>query len=176
MTKVILIAATSQAPARPSTAPAASSSVPAPISTKRPAEEDLMATKRGRVPRFPGAGRRLPTEPVPPPMKIHEKIPAFTGRAQRLDGGGVQAAARKRMLEIADRAMQATTGRQNFDKRVEDDRRRRRGGAPGDVVALGKRKGVDPDTRSILRKPPGAQGNARQRIYGPRTQIYDIAG
>jgi len=80
------------------------------------------------------------------------------------------------MLEIADRATQATTRRQNFEQLVENERRRRRGGAPGDVVPLGKRKGVDPDTsRSILRKP-GAQvtqpDRRRPRIYHQRTQTY----
>ena len=61
-------------------------------------------------------------------------------------------------------------------QRVAEDAKKRRGGAPGDVVPLGKRKEREPEMRSILRKPAAAEGpRARQRIYGPRTEVFDMA-
>ena len=62
----------------------------------------------------------------------------------------------------------------NFDKMVEQDKKTRRGGAPGDVVPLGKRKEPEPETRSILRKSKPEPQRARQRIYGPKTQIFNM--
>ena len=82
----------------------------------------------------------------------------------------------KKMLAIADRASQETTKQQSFAKKVEVEKKKRRGGAPGDVVPIGKRKEREPDPPlGILRKPTPAQSNTRQRIYGPRTQVFDMS-
>ena len=80
------------------------------------------------------------------------------------------------MVAIADRAGQESTKHQNFAKKVEAEKKKKRGGAPGDVVPLGKRKQPEPDVvpPSILRKQPAARSNTKQRIYGPRTQVFDI--
>jgi len=89
----------------------------------------------------------------------------------------LHAAAKKRMLELAERMRQETTRRQSFEKLVENAKKLRRGGAPGgDVVPLGKRKEPEPVMpRSILRKPLAEQGpRAKPRIYGPRTEVFDI--
>ena len=88
--------------------------------------------------------------------------------------------ARKKMMAIADRASQESTKQQSFAKKVEVEKRKRRaerrGGAPGDVVPLGKRKQPEPDMpRSALRKAAPAQSNTRQRVYGPRTQVFDMS-
>ena len=85
------------------------------------------------------------------------------------------------MIDIARRAEQETTRKQNFARKVEEEKRRRRGGAAGDVVPLGKRKEPEPDMpKSILRKPTPMSGNPRerntkQRMYGPRTQVFDMS-
>jgi hypothetical protein len=80
------------------------------------------------------------------------------------------------MQDIHERASQKATNKMNFEKRVEDEKRRRRGGAGGDVVALGKRKSPEPEMpRSILRAPVVAEGpRSRQRLYGPRTQVFNL--
>ena len=89
-------------------------------------------------------------------------------------------AAKQKMLAIADRARQESTRKMHFPKLVENEKRRRRGGAMGDVVPLGKRKEREPDApQSILRKPaPGLnkedRPTARQRMYGPRTQVFNM--
>ena len=90
-------------------------------------------------------------------------------------------AAKQRMIEIARRAVQQTTRKQNFDKRVEVEKKKRRaerrGGGYGDVVALGKRKAPEPDLPlTMLRKAaPPEPRRARQRIYGPATQVFSMA-
>ena len=86
-------------------------------------------------------------------------------------------AALARMKDVYKRKQQETARGRAFAQRVAEDAKRRRGGAPGDVVALGKRKEREPEMpRSILRKPAAAEGpRARQRIYGPRTEVFNIA-
>jgi hypothetical protein len=82
----------------------------------------------------------------------------------------------KKMLAIADRHSQEKTKQQSFARQVELERKKRRGGAPGDVVPLGKRKEPEPDMpRSILRKPVG-QPQKRQRTYDRQTQVFDMSG
>ena len=88
----------------------------------------------------------------------------------------IRAVAQKRIVEIAERARQEPTRTQSFTKLVENEKRRRRGGAMGDVVALGKRKDREPDIPvSMLRKPTTVQKNSKQRIYGPRTEVFNMA-
>ena len=103
----------------------------------------------------------------------------FSGRAQRLPEDGPSAAvidaARQRMIDIARRHQQESTRRQDFEALVQNERRVRRGGARGDVVPLGKRKQPEPDERSILRRVEAEPRRARQRVYGPGTQVYNIA-
>ena len=88
----------------------------------------------------------------------------------------IRAVAQKRMVEIAERARQETTRTQSFTKLVENEKKRRRGGAMGDVAPLGKRKEREPDIPlSMLRKPAGpAAKNSKQRIYGPRTEVFNM--
>jgi len=139
---------------------------PAPSKRKSVQQATSVSLKPYRQPR--GPGHKLPDEPSFVP---------FSGRAQRLPDDDVVAAARQRMIDIARRATQQTTRKQDFARLVETEKKKRRGGAPGDVVALGKRKAAEPDMpRSMLRKPaPAESGRARQRIYGPATQVYNIA-
>ena len=89
----------------------------------------------------------------------------------------IRAVAQKRIVEIAERARQDSTRTQSFAKLVENEKKRRRGGAMGDVVALGKRKEREPDIPlSMLRKPAGpAAKNSKQRLYGPRTEVFNMA-
>ena len=93
-------------------------------------------------------------------------------RAPRPD---VVAKAKERMMDIARRASQTTTKKQDFLRRIEEAKKKRRGGATGDVSSLRKRKGLDDDVpRSILRKAAPQEGRARQRIYGPKTEVFDM--
>jgi hypothetical protein len=117
-------------------------------------------------------------QPSGPGHKLPDDEPGFvpfSGRAQRLPDEVVDNA-KQRMLDIARRYQQQTTRKQNFAKLVENDKRRRRGGERGDVVALGKRKEPEPDMpRSVLRKAAPQEGSkSRQRLYGPGTQLFDI--
>ena len=77
----------------------------------------------------------------------------------------MQQAARQRMIDIARRAEQSTTKRQNFQQLVANEKRLRRGGRIGDVEGPGKRKNVNPDTQASRRRP---------RIYDRSTRTYDI--
>ena len=91
----------------------------------------------------------------------------------------IRDAAKQKMLAIADRKRQESTRKTDFQKLVENEKKRRRGGAPGDVVEPGKRtfSQRDPDMpRSILRKPAPVEGPARKRqmLYGPRTQVFNM--
>ena len=130
---------------------------------------------RGDTPRLPGNPPFL----VPFSGRAH-RLPIennFSARPQRLpDENNLRANAIKRMKEIADRVQQHTTRKQDFEKRSQMEKKMRRGGAPGDVVPLGKRKQPESDApQSILRKslPPEPQ-RARQRLYGPRTQVFNM--
>ncbi len=79
-------------------------------------------------------------------------------------------------MDIAKRAQQASTSKRDFETLRANEKKHRRGGAQGDVVALGKRKAPEPDSQpSMLRKAKGAPTNSRQRVYGPKTQVFDIA-
>ena len=149
---------------------------------KRKAQQQSapVSLKPYRQPR--GYGHRLPDNPPPfvPFSGRAQRLPDennFSGRAQRLpDENNLRANAIQRMREIAERAQQHTTRKQNFEKRSQMEKKMRRGDAPGDVVALGKRKHPEPDLPlSILRKslPPEPQ-RARQRLYGPRTQVFNM--
>ncbi len=74
----------------------------------------------------------------------------------------VAAAAADRMQDILERKRGG--GGREFARQVAEEAKRRRGGAPGDVVPLGKRKEREPDLPlSILRKPPPVAQNARRR-------------
>ena len=127
---------------------------------------------------IPG-GRRPSTAPPAPTdltpisglmtLPLPKAVPAQSGGAQR-------AAAVQRMKDIHDRASQKATKRMDFERRVEEEKRRRRGGERGDVVALGKRKSPEPEMpRSILRRPATAEEpRSRQRLYGPRTQVFNM--
>ena len=165
--------------ARPKSAPqppAPPPPAPMPVEPKRPAkrkapqQDGPMTLKPYRQPRGPG-------------RKLDDDKPGFqpfSGRAQRLPEDGPSAAvvdaARQRMVEIARRHQQETTRRQNFEALVQNERRARRGGARGDVVPLGKRKAPEPDEpRTILRRAEAEPRRARQRVYGPGTQLYNIA-
>ena len=88
----------------------------------------------------------------------------------------VVAKAKERMMDIARRASQTATKKQDFLRRIEEAKKKRRGGASGDVSSLGKRKGLDDDApRSMLRKAAPQEGpRARQRIYGPKTEVFDM--
>jgi hypothetical protein len=98
----------------------------------------------------------------------------FAGQARRLPDEVIDNA-RARMLDIAKRANQQTTKKQNFDKLIENEKKKKRGGAPGNVVELGKRKQLDPDNPTMLRKTKSESKNTKQRIYGPKTEIFNIA-
>ena len=82
------------------------------------------------------------------------------------------------MLAIADRKRQESTKNMNFQKLVDNEKRRRRGGAMGDVVPAGKRKDREPNLPlSILRKPVTTSEGppaTKQRMYGPRTQVFNM--
>ena len=139
-----------------------------PAKRKAPQQDGPLTLKPYRQPRGPG-------------YKLGDDEPRFvpfSGRAQKLPEDGPSAAvvdaARQRMMDIARRHQQETTHRQNFQTLVENERRVRRGGARGDVVGPGKRKQPEPDERSMLRRAEAEPRRARQRVYGPGTQVYNI--
>ncbi len=150
------------------------------IKRKAAQQSTPVSLKPYRQPR--GYGHRLPDNPPPfvPFTGRGQRLPDennFSGRAQRLpDENNLRANAIQRMREIAERAQQHTTRKQNFEKRSQMEKRKKRGDAPGDVVALGKRKHPEPDLPlSILRKSlPSEPQRARQRLYGPRTQVFNM--
>ncbi len=72
------------------------------------------------------------SEPVSGVMKL--AIPTSLGTSAGPYYTALAEAAKKRMMEIAERAQQQTTRQQNFAKRVEAEKKKRRGGAPGDVA------------------------------------------
>ena len=118
--------------------------------------------------------KALPSPSIEPASGVMQlDIPTSIGAPSN---SALAEAAKKRMLEIAERAQQHTTRKQNFERRSEMEKKKRRGGAPGDVVPLGKRKQPESDApRSILRKPLGPEPpRARQRIYSPRTQVFNM--
>ena len=110
------------------------------------------------------------------PKESREK-PTVVEAAERrgtADPTVIREAAVKHMVAIGHRANHETTKNQNFAKRVEAEKKKRRGGAPGDVVSLGKRKQPEPDMpRSILRNAQ-PESNKRPRVYGQRTQVFDM--
>ena len=137
-----------------------------PAKRKAPQQDGPLTLKPYRQPR--GPGRKLDDD--------KPRFQPFSGRAQRLpEEGTVVDAARQRMIDIARRHQQESTRRQNFEALVQNERRARRGGARGDVVGPGKRKQPEPDERSILRRAEAEPRRARQRAYGPGTQVYNIA-
>jgi len=90
-------------------------------------------------------------------------VTPFSGRAQRLpEEHGLRAAAISRMRELHEHAMQTQRRHDALDHRQDMARRQRRGGQPGDVVPLGKRKrddagpGFNPRPR-LGARPTGAQ-------------------
>ncbi len=97
----------------------------------------------------------------------------FSGQARRLPDEVIDNA-RTKMLDIAKRAAQQSTRKQTFEKLVENEKKKKRGGALGDVVPLGKRKEMDPDVPSMLRKSKSESKITRQKIYGPETEIFNI--
>ena len=142
-----------------------------PAKRKAPQQDGPLTLKPYRQPRGPG-------------RKLDDDKPGFqpfSGRAQRLPEDGpspaVVDAARQRMMDIARRHQQETTRKQDFQRLVENERRARRGGARGDVVGPGKRKQPEPDEpRSMLRRAAQPEPRrARQRLYGPGTEVYSIA-
>ena len=104
----------------------------------------------------------------------------FQGRAQRLPedrprpSQAVAAAAADRMQDVLERKRGG--GGREFARQVAEEAKRRRGGAPGDVVPLGKRKQPEPNMpRSILRKR-GAPPTQRQRTgtVSSTPQLFNI--
>ena len=157
---------------------------------KRPIVEATGGGKKPRVPRFPGQGYHLdlgPSSSDGPPKRDRPGFAAFSGKAARLPedvptahsapSQSVRDAALARMKDVYKRKQQETTRGKAFAQRVAEEAKKRRGGAPGDVVPLGKRKEREPEMpRSILRKPAAAEGpRARQRVYGPRTEVFNMA-
>jgi hypothetical protein len=117
----------------------------------------------------------FPPRQAPPPTNV-EPISGQMRLAIPTRQPDIRAVAQKRIIEIAERARQDSTRAQSFAKLVENEKRRRRGGAMGDVAPLGKRKEREPDIPlSMLRKPAGpAAKNSKQRIYGPRTEVFNM--
>ena len=110
------------------------------------------------------------------PKETREK-PKVVEAAERrgtADPTVIREAAVKHMTAIGHRANHETTKQQNFAKRVAAEKKKRRGGARGDVVPLGKRKEPEPDMPTSTVRKPRPASNKRQRIYGAQTQVFDI--
>ena len=118
-----------------------------------------------------------PAQPSRPPMErsVSMKPQTKFDKPKVVEQASIRTAAVKHMMAIADRAGQESTRGRNFAKEVE--KKKRRGGAPGDVVQSGVKRDfskVDADMPpSILRKSKQPT-NSRQRVYGPNTQLFDI--
>ena len=163
---------------------------------KRPIEA-VGGAKKPRVGRFAGAGqqiddfgpsgfglgwgaqRNVPDRPgFAAFSSASARLPEDVPTSRSAPSQDVREAARQKMMDVYKRKTQETAKGKAFAQRVAEESKRRRGGAPGDVVPLGKRKEREPEMpRSILRKPGGTEGPAssKQRIYGPRTQVFNIA-
>jgi hypothetical protein len=173
--------ATAPMPVRSASAAAAlePAAVPPPPPPPTPAAEPRRPAKR-KAPQQDGPLTLKPyRQPRGPGRKLDDDEPRFvpfSGRAQKLPDEVVDTA-RQRMMDIARRHQQETTRKQNFERLVENERKARRGGARGDVVGPGKRKQPEPDEpRSMLRRAAEPEPRrARQRVYGPNTQVYSIA-
>ena len=83
---------------------------------------------------------------------------------------GVAAAARKQLLEIAKRHQQANPQSKALLKVIED-KRRRRGGALGDVEPLGKRKVPPPPRMQSLLRPAEKEEHVRTRHKGGPSNV-----
>ena len=83
---------------------------------------------------------------------------------------GVAAAARKQLLEIAKRHQQANPQSKALLK-VIADKRRRRGGALGDVEPLGKRKEPPPPRAPTLLRPAAKEEHVRTRHKGGPSNV-----
>jgi hypothetical protein len=97
----------------------------------------------------------------------------FGGQSHRLDDNVIDQA-KIRMSEIAKKAAQQTTKKQNFDGLIEVEKKKRRGGGMGDVVSLGKRKTVDPDVPAILRRTKSQTIHKKQKLYDKDTELFNI--
>ena len=150
---------------------------------KRGAPDDFTAGPSFQTPHFPGQGRKLPGEAFPdvgrgagatagdlgfrgkrvkPILGVRASYQPFAGQAQRLDGGGLRERALQRMREIANAHEQAQGRTEALDRRGALQRAARRGGAPGDVVGLGKRKRDDAPAAFV------PQRRVRERSAGPQ--------
>ena len=90
--------------------------------------------------------------PLRPPVERTDALKKL--KLDQPSSATISDSAMKKIRAIADRASQESTKQQSFAKKVEVEKKKRRGGAPGDVVQLGKRKEAEPDLpRSMLRKP-----------------------
>ena len=78
------------------------------------------------------------------------------------------------MLEIGQRARQESTqtisDQNDLARNDAAERKRRRGGAIGDVIGPGKRK-ID----QVGNAPPSMLRRQKTRIHGPRTEVHNIA-
>ena len=95
---------------------------------------------------------------------------------KKVEPASLRDSAMKKILAIADRASQESTKQQSFAKKVEIEKKKKRGGAPGDVVQLGKRDQPEPDIpRSILRAPSQQTSSKRRMLYPSRTEVFDMS-
>ncbi len=149
--------------------------MPVPEPLKRTLDPPTISGKKPRVNRFPGQGHQIDDFPSGAGMGLGKRwVPdapgfaPFQGRAQRLPEArprpsqAVAAAAADRMQDVLERKRGG--GGREFARQVAEEAKRRRGGAPGDVVPLGKRKQPEPNMpRSILRKRAAPPNPQRQR-------------
>ena len=159
---------------------------PRPTSTEFP--DELMRPQvvpRGSVKQLADKIERPAATPPPrPPVERTGSVKQIKSKFEKpketrekpkvVDPTVIREAAVKHMTAIGHRANHETVKQQNFAKRVEAEKKKRRGGAPGDVVPLGKRKEPEPDMPTSTVRKPRPASNKRQRIYGAQTQVFDI--
>ena len=138
-----------------------------------------------RIPPRPRHTERIPPRPLPPPGRAGDMTATSAPALAPVSGmmqipvptqsnAMLREAAQKRMLEIGQRARQESTQTNTQTNALAQsaaaERKRRRGGAIGDVVGPGKRK-----FDQVGNAPPSMLRRQKTRIHGPRTEVHNIA-
>ena len=151
---------------RPRPLPAPPAIRPQPIPNNFPGRGQRLPDDEPKFVPFSGQAQRLPDDPVvrPPKRKGDDdggtgkkpKIARFQGQGRKLPEG-------QKFVPFSGQAQRlpGENLRANAMKRL---------------IELGKRKEREPEMpRSMLRKPATTQSSKRQKIYGPRTEVFDMS-
>ena len=142
--------------------------IPQPIPNNFPGRGQRLPDDDPRFVPFSGQAQRLPDEPVPvrPPKRKgdDDKATAKKPKVARFQGQGRKLPEGPRLVPFSGQA-QRLPGEDNL-----------RANAMRRLIELGKRKTREPEMpRSMLRRQAPMQSAKRQKIYGPRTEVFDMS-